>query len=66
MFTFFLLSSLYKFNFFNYMFSRSGSPEDMENLTYLVGLSAGNKQTGTGYFHFLSLSVYNCNMEELD
>lgn len=45
MFTFFLLSSLYKFNFLNYMFSRNGSPGDIENLIYLVGLSAGTKQT---------------------
>ena len=61
-----MLSSLYKFNFFNYMFFRNGSPGDIENLTYLVGLSAGTTNFGTGYFHFLSLSVYNCNLEELD
>ena len=27
------------------MFSRNGSPGDIENLIYLVGLSAGTKQT---------------------
>ena len=27
------------------MFSKNGSPGDIENLTYLVGLSAGTKQT---------------------